>query len=305
MAKKGKKSGKAAQNPTEKKTAGFGKKGWIILGAAALVIAVGIVLILVFGNKPEEMQGTEPGENTRNTENASENSGGNPQETVKNPIKIDATDQNMGNALKPEEVRENEITGFTDADILPLGDLGEGLTITRAGSYTGQFVEDGKNLPTENVLSIVVTNHSDRFVEHAQIAAVSGTRTAIFKLTSLPAGQSVLVMEKNNSCCEKDMTFDRVVLQTVTKPDREFSLYPDVFEIKAADGVVNLINKTEIAYPGKIAVYFKNAQDGIYIGGITYTRTLENGIPAGGIAQFMADNYTVAGSELVFIDYVH
>ena len=311
MTKKKKESGKTKQSTAKqqtaakKKSSGFRAGGWIVL-AIAVLAAAGIAIFLVLKKEPAESPETAmSSESVLNTAAVPETSPGNPRGKVNVPVEIDATNQNMAEALKPEEVRENEIAGFTDVDFMPLGDLGEGLAITRAGSYTGRFVEDGRNLPTENVLAVLVTNRSDRFVEYAQIVASSGTGTAVFQLTSLPAGQSVLVMEKNNRCYEDGMTFNRTLLQRVTKPDREFSLYPEVFGIKAADGVVNLINRTETAYPGKIAVYFKNAQDGIYIGGITYSRTLENGIPAGGIAQFMADNYTVAGSELVFIEYEH
>ena len=273
------------KNPKDQKKLNK-KLNWIV-AMVALVLLIAIVTIILLVNS------------------SSGRPAGNPQTTVNQPIEIDPENQNMVHAQKPEEVKKNKITGVTDAEIMPLGELGEGLTLTRAGRYSGKFVEDGSNRPVEDVLAVIVTNESDHFVEYAQIAAVSEGRNVQFQLTSLPAGHSVLVMEKSGVCYEDGMSFEKAILQTVTKPDKEFSLYPETFEIKAADGVVNLVNRTENDYPGKIAIYFKNAENGIYVGGITYSRTLDNGIPGKGVAQFMAENYTVAGSELVFLVYEH
>lgn len=229
--------------------------------------------------------------------------GGNPQTPVSDPIEIDPSAQNMVDPKTPEEVQTVTITGFTDNAFTQTGALEHGLTVTRVGAYSGKFVEDGSDREVTDVLSLIITNNSDRFLEYAQLSLTAGEQTAVFELTSLPAGQSALVMEKTAMTYDAQIAYGAPTIMTYTAPEKTFSLYPEVFSIMAADGVVNLQNKTNMSIGGHIAIHYKNVENGIYIGGLTYRKTIENGVAAGGVAQFIADNYTVAGSELVFIVY--
>ena len=230
---------------------------------------------------------------------------GNPQTPVQHPIAIDPANQNMADPRLPEEISDVELAGFADMPFAQTGALDEHLSVARVGVYTGNFVEDGSDEPVSEVLALIVTNTSENFVELAEIALPAEEGAALFRLTSLPAGQSVLVMEQSRKCYDSAEQYGAPVLQICSIPEKEFSLYPEVFSIRAADGVVNLINQTDTNYPGAIAIYYKNVENGIYLGGITYSKMLENGVPANGTAQFLSEHYTVAGSELMFIRYVH
>lgn len=268
------------------------KKGWTkkkkLLFAAAAVLLTVILLVLLWAlareSKPEVITG-------------------NPQTPVEHPIEINPQKQNMGKPKSPEEAKTMEIPGFTDRGFLTPVDLDNGLSIVRSGSYVGEFVEDGSNRICTDVLALVVTNNSGSFLEVAQLAVPAGDRTAYFNITALPAGQSVLVMEKSALVYDGAITYGEPVQMLCTMPDKEFSLHTDIFSITAADHVVNLTNLTPVEISGNLAIYYKNASNGIYIGGITYSKTLQTGVAANGIAQFICENYTVAGSEIVFIVY--
>lgn len=268
------------------------KKKWtprrslLVLGLAAVVLA--LLLLVVFRFWPKEA--------------APEIYTGNPQTPVQHPVSIDPNLQNMGQAQTPEQAKQSEISGFTDRD---LGEtkLRNGLEIIRGGSYTGAFVEDGSNAPCSDVLALVVTNTSNRFLEWAELALSVGEETAYFRISSLPAGQSLLVMERSAMTYDPAAAYGQTVLLNSTEGEKDFSLHTERFSITAADHVVNLQNLSPEEISGNIAIFYKNVVDGLYLGGITYTKTLTSGVAGGGIAQFICENYTVAGSELVFIVY--
>lgn len=215
------------------------------------------------------------------------------------PTELDPTEQNATDATSPEQAAKDEITGFTDAPFTSTGTVEAGLTVSRAGYFSGKFVEDGSNAQVENVLALVVTNNSAQFVELAEIAVGS----ALFELTCLPAGRSVLVMEKTGMTYDAAASYDAPSLQTYSAPDKVFSLYPETFTLTAADGVINLTNNAAEAHTGAIAVYYKTVENGVYIGGITYRAFLEAGPAAGETAQLVCADYTAAGSEVIYISY--
>ncbi len=269
------------------------KKRWtkkhisISIAVAGLLLVVAVLLILWLNQD----------------ENAPAVITGNPQTTVEHPIEINPQMQNMGQAQSAESVKTLQIAGFTDRSFISSTELENGLSIVRSGSYTGSFVEDGSNSPCTGVLSLLVTNASDSFLEWAEIAVPVGEKTAYFRITSLPAGQSLLVMEKAAMTYDESTTYGAPVLLNSSIPEKEFSLHEQTFSISAADHVINLTNVSSHDITGNIAVYYKNVENGIYIGGITYSRTLQNGVAAKAVAQFICEYYTVAGSEILFIVY--
>lgn len=260
-----------------------------ILAVVAAVAVLALIVVLIVWLLPGAEQ---PAVNT-----------GNPQTPVQHPIAIDPDLQNMGQAQTPEQAKTSRIPGFTDQNCIAPTALSNGLAIVRSGSYTGLFVEDGSNEPCQEILALVVTNTSDRFLEWAEIAVPVGDRYAYFRLSSLPAGQSLLVMEKTAAAYVSDAAYGEAVLLSTAEGNKEFSLHTDRFSITAADHVVNLTNLTPENISGNIAIYYKNVAGGIYIGGITYKKTLPSGVAGGAVAQFICENYTVAGSELLFIVY--
>lgn len=270
-----------------KKIKWTGKHTALALTCAAVLLAV--VMLAIFWLIPES---SAPPVNT-----------GNPQTPVEHPIAIDPMLQNMGQAQSPEEVKTSVIDGFTDLELLPPTELNADLQIVRSGTYTGLFVEDGSNAPCTDVLALLVTNTSEGFMEWIELALPVGDRTAYFTISSLPAGQSLLVLEKTAMTWKEGTEIGAPVVIQSSAAGKTPSLYPEAFSITAADHVVNLSNISGSDISGSIALCYKNAENGIYIGGITYRKTLTGGVKAGAVAQFICDHYTVAGSEIVFIVY--
>lgn len=282
------------------KNSNYRKKGWWasiplsqrvfgVLAGLLLIGAVVFVCLLLYSGKDQ------------NEEPAA--SKGNPQTPISAPVEINPDEQNMYDAKPAETVKEMDISGFADVAYAPTATLEYGLEINRIGTYTGKYVEDGSNRDVTDVLAIIVTNTSDTFIEMVDFSLPGQDYTAYFRLTSLPAGQSALVMERNALQYVSEMQFDAPKIFDYTPTVNEFSLHTDVFSVNAADGVVNLINRSDRDISGGIAIYYKNVIDGIYLGGITYRFAIENGVKAGGVAQFMPNNYTVANSEILFIRY--
>lgn len=228
---------------------------------------------------------------------------GNPQTPVEHPVAIDPALQNMGQAQSPEQVKTSEIAGFTDLALVAPMELQDGLQLVRSGSYTGCFVEDGSNAPCTDVLALLLTNTSDQFMEWIELALPVADGTAYFSVTSLPAGQSLLVMERTAMRYREGMEIGTPLVLQCSEAVGTRSLHPETFSITAADHVINLSNISDSDISGSIAICYKNVDNGIYLGGITYRKTLTDGVKAGGVGQFVCDNYTVAGSEIVFIVY--
>lgn len=260
-----------------------------LLAIIAAVAALALIVVLILWLLPENEQ--------------PEVYVGNPQTPVQHPITIDPDLQNMGQAQSPEQAKQSEIPGYTDRSCIAPVTLSNGLSVIRSGSYTGPFVEDGSNEACADVLALVVTNTSQSFLEWAEIAVPVGDRTAYFRLSSLPAGQSLLVMEKTAMTYDAAAAYGEALLLSTAEGMKDFSLHTDRFSITAADHVVNLTNLSPEAIEGNLAIYYKNVSNGVYIGGITYRKTLSSGVAGGAVAQFICENYTVAGSELVFIVY--
>lgn len=176
------------------------------------------------------------------------------------------------------------------------------LTVESIGSYTGNFLEDGSDEPATNVAALLVTNNSSQMLQIAQISfQVNDSETATFKVTDLPAGTSVLVLEQNRR--EYSDSDNYAYGDTATSYIDNPSLQSDKFDITMQDGKVQLNNKTNEDY-SKVYVYYKYVQlGGAYKGGITYRTPVEN-IPAGGSAEAIAGHMNPDSTKIVDVQIV-
>lgn len=237
----------------------------------------------------------------------------------KDPNKLSKLSSSMvdiKNPTTPEEIDELEIPGFVDANsgteggtaagelALPyaLGD--SGLSITRLGSYTGRFVEDGSDTLCFDTLMIVVTNNSENDVQYMKLHLESESDKYEFNLTSLPAGKSVMVLEAS---CKKFDTQERYAFGAVDSYalyQEERSLHDDIFVIKGADGKLVVKNKSKTDITGSIYIYYKTADVGIYIGGITYRAKID-GLAAGEEKEIETSHYLKNSSKVLFVTFAN
>ena len=179
--------------------------------------------------------------------------------------------------------------------------LEHGLSVTHMGGYTGVYVEDGSNEIVSGVLMLRVTNNGERDIQYAELSMPVGDAVAQFKLTTLPVGKTVVLLEQNGLHWEDGATYEKPVVSNVAFFQYPLSLQEDMLQLQVLEGGLNVTNISGQDITGDVVIYYKNATQGIYYGGITYRVRLQGGIKAGEIKQIMADHFSATGSEIVFI----
>ena len=135
-------------------------------------------------------------------------------------------------------------------------------------TFSGAFVEDGKNEKVENVAAILVENRSESFLDRATITYKYGDKDAVFLLTGLPAGKKCWVMEQNKLVLDGKHSFEFVKCVTAFKED--VTLVTDELTLVNEDNAITVSNISGKKL-SNVCVYYKNTlDDGNYFGGITY-----------------------------------
>ena len=84
----------------------------------------------------------------------------------------------------------------------------------------------------------------------------------------------------------------------------ELGLHEDELNIQVLDGAVNVTNISDEAIPGNVMIYYKNKDNGVFLGGIAYKITIEGGIAPGEIRQKMAKHLSESDSEILFVTII-
>ena len=179
--------------------------------------------------------------------------------------------------------------------------LGKGLEIINIGSYTGLFMEQGADEIVSRVLMLVVKNTGDQTVQYGEIQLTDGTITAGFQVTTLPPGESTVLLELNKMSYEDGKALTQASAQNVAMFATEPSLCEDRIKIQALEGVLNVTNISGQDIAGNIVIYYKNSSTDMPYGGITYRVTISGGLKAGEIRQITADHFSAKGSRVMFI----
>lgn len=225
--------------------------------------------------QPVETEQTVPGETT-------------PEQTVP------AETQGQSNWVPPQTTPPKQTEPIPDR-------IEEGtLSCDEFGSYTGQFVEDGRDELVEQVAAIRVTNRSDRFLDFATITFSIDGRAATFVVTGLPAGRSAWVLEATGL----------TVGQTA-----DFTYIDSVSSFR--DGVVAQSNDLDIASDGNmltvtnnggetlenVFIYYRTVHtDGYFLGGITY-RVDVGTLAPGESGEVLAGHYAADTSEIIRVGW--
>lgn len=177
--------------------------------------------------------------------------------------------------------------------------LGYGIRISQVGKYTGMYMEDGSNEFVSDVLMILVTNDTPDDLQFAQIQLSNQTDVADFELTTLPAGESLVVLEKNRKPYSEGYSY--AVANHITFFPEPMGLMEDRIEISTLENILNVHNLTQQDIPGPIHIYYKNTASGQLYGGITYRITLDEGLAAGQIQQLVSSHFSTASSKIMFV----
>lgn len=203
------------------------------------------------------------------------------------------------------EVKQPEMPGVSTpapADALSF-ELENGLEITSVGRYAGSFVEDGSDDIVSDVCAITVRNNAENTVQYAEISMNIGGESYCFKLSTLPQGKSVQLLELSRQPLPESTDGLTASLSSFAPFDTEPTLCEDAISIDAQDTAITITNVSGSDITGQIYVYYKSAYGDLYIGGITY-RTGVSGLAAGESTTLYASHYSTAYSRIMFVTYV-
>lgn len=192
----------------------------------------------------------------------------------------------------------NDQEGGTDTTKLSAGD--DIITCDYYSSFTGQFVEDGSDIPVENVAAILVTNHTEDFLDLATLEYEINGKSATFVVTGLPAGKSAWVLEKNQMTVADGAAFEYVKKTTAFKSGVVNET--DKITLSADGNMLTATNNTNEKLEG-VFVYYKTLHtDGNYLGGITYMTTFGDLEPGESLTE-LAGHYDKDKTEIVRIGW--
>lgn len=178
--------------------------------------------------------------------------------------------------------------------------LGYGMEIVDVAKYTGAYVEDGSNDVVSGLLMIVVKNTGEKDIQFAEIEMPVGNQIAYFKLSTLPVGESVVVLEQNRMLYT-DSDFTTAISKNVVAFQQPMSLCPDKLKIQELDGMLNITNISGEDITDDIIIYYKNSSSDMLYGGVTYRGVITGGLKNGELRQISAGHFSAASSRIMFV----
>ena len=252
------------------------KRGVILVIAAAAAMCAVVCLLLL---QPAAAPGkpTVPSAATTKAETTDTES-----------IVTDAAEETVNTPARVDELEEVSIS------------LTHGLRITDVGSYTGVYMEDGSDEIVSGVMMIAVTNQGENAIQYAEITLPVGDRNAVFSLSTLPVGSTVILLEQNRMAYAAG-EYTTATASNVALFSAPLSLCEDQLEIQILDGAMNITNISGADIAGDIIIYYKNSAADVYYGGITYRVRLQGGMKADEVRQIIASHFSDSGSTIMFV----
>lgn len=176
--------------------------------------------------------------------------------------------------FKPQTSKEFQ--SYNLCDLEKLKQSYPELKITKVGSYTGKYVEDGKDKKVKNVFSMMIENTSDQMVQVVQYKWKINKKEALFRISNLAPHKKALALDLNKNKVTKKSKIS--LKQDVAAYFDSYSLYEDEISIEGKKGKMTVSNITN-KQTSPMYIYYKNKLDeDTYLGGITY-RVLVTNIP--------------------------
>lgn len=173
----------------------------------------------------------------------------------------------------------------------PMEMIGEGLQLVEIGRYSGEFFEDGSNDKVSDVLMVKLQNTGETDLRFARLMLSYGEFTGEFVITDLPAGKTVIVLEKNRSTFPKQ-DYLSFMLQDVVRFKENMDVCADRFEITGMEGALNVRNISQTDIDGDVYVYYKMISGDVLYGGITFRVKIEGGLRAGELRQVSSEHFS-------------
>ena len=178
--------------------------------------------------------------------------------------------------------------------------LGEDLYITELFSYSGPFVEDGGDGTCEGIAALRLENRSSVHYEYLTVSVETDDGSYTFAASTLFAGASVTVLEKNKSAYTGGGIRAAKIGARAVFADPP-TVHLDTLSVSFTDGFVTVKNLTGSAF-SNVYVYYKSVDANGFFGGITY-RAAVGDLAAGAVLQTPAPHIRKDGSRVVFVVY--
>ena len=162
----------------------------------------------------------------------------------------------------------------------------DGIRFDSFGRYSGAFVEDGSDLPVENVACVLAVNTTDRYLDLATAVFEIDGVEARFTVTGLPPNTAAWVLEGSALQVESGASFvlkGGAASYSVLEEDVKITAAPDV-------GTLLVTNNGAKDFSGYI-YYNVLYTDGNFLGGITYRSFVEQ-LPAQSRTEITAGHCT-------------
>ena len=181
--------------------------------------------------------------------------------------------------------------------------LGNGIYIVSSEPYTGPFWEDGSDTAVEDIWSLKIVNSSDEDIEYLKIHAATAEAEGNFEVTVLPAGGELIVLESSAAAYPQDAEDARYDAENLAFFQEERSILPEQLTLYEQDNWIKAENISGEDIAGDICVYYKNLEDGIFQGGITYRAVFPGGMAAGEAEEQEVLHYMKDTSQIMYVTY--
>ena len=181
--------------------------------------------------------------------------------------------------------------------------LGNGIYIVSSEPYTGPFWEDGSDTAEEDIWSLKIVNSSDEDIEYLKIHAATAEAEGNFEVTVLPAGGELIVLESSAAAYPQDAEDARYDAENLAFFQEERSILPEQLTLYGQDNWIKAENISGEDIAGDICVYYKNLEDGIFQGGITYRAVFPGGMAAGEAEEQEVLHYMKDTSQIMYVTY--
>lgn len=181
--------------------------------------------------------------------------------------------------------------------------LGNGIYVVSSEPYTGPFWEDGSDTAVEDIWSLKIVNSSDEDIEYLKIHAATAEAEGNFEVTVLPAGGELIVLESSAAAYPQDGEDARYDAENLAFFQEERSILPEQLTLYGQDNWIKAENISGEDIAGDICVYYKNLEDGIFQGGITYRAVFPGSMAAGEAEEQEVLHYMKDTSQIMYVTY--
>ena len=182
---------------------------------------------------------------------------------------------------------------------LPYRIPGTQLVVKQLASYDGPFLEDGSDREVTDVAALVLFNQGPSGIKESRVELSWTEGKYCFEAFMIPAGESVLVLEKNEQKFMLNSWTQCSGYQRLLYGD--WSSFDKVTVMETTMGLLMLENTSRVCL-NDICVTYKSylAPPGVYVGGISYSVVVPKLMP-GESVTIPAWHYAGGNSRIVYI----